>query len=139
MKITTSKLKHIIKEELQALLAEASVGGPTADKLAGPNILKHLSKKAQEEYETSPSVIADKEEQEGLEESLMDRILSLTPDTEEMKGALSDLAWRAPKSREAAQTLVRLKDQYARKVATGEGDGKWARMARAVYDNMTRG
>ena len=139
MKVTKSKLKQIIKAEFQALLAEVSVGGPTADKLAGPNILKHLSKKAQEEYETSPSVMADKEEHADLEESLMDRILRLAPDSKEMKNALGDLAHRAPKSREAAETLTSLKDQYARKVATGEGDGKWSRMAQAVYDKMTRG
>lgn len=63
MKITKSKLKQIIKEELQALLTEASVGGPTGDKLAGPEVLKHLSTKAQEEYASSPSVMADKEEE----------------------------------------------------------------------------
>jgi len=93
MKVTKSKLKQIIKEELQQVLGE----------------------------------------------DLMDRILSLAPDSKEMKDALTGLAHRAPKSREAAETLTRLKDQYARKVATGEGDGKWSRMAQAVYDNMTRG
>ena len=82
--------------------------------------------------------IIKEELQQVLEEDLMDRILSLPPGSKEMKDKLGDLARRAHTDAEAAATLTRLKDQYARKVATGEGDGKWARMAQAVYDNMTR-
>ncbi len=93
MKVTKSKLKQIIKEELQQVLGE----------------------------------------------DLMDRILSLAPDSKEMIIALTDLARRARTDEEAADTLTRLKDQYAGNIATGEGDGKWARMAQAVHDNMTRG
>ena len=61
MKLTKSKLKQIIKEELQKILSEASPGGPTPAHLQGPKILGALSDEAQEDYKTSPSILADKE------------------------------------------------------------------------------
>ena len=49
MKLTKSKLKQIIKEELYSLLAEISPGqGATPAHLQGPKILGFLSDEAQE-------------------------------------------------------------------------------------------
>jgi hypothetical protein len=61
MKLTKSQLKQIIKEELHKILREVSPGGPTAAHLQGPKILGALSGEAQEDYKTSPSILADKE------------------------------------------------------------------------------
>ena len=71
-------------------------------------------------------------------QSTMDRILSIDPGTPKMRSELNDLAAQAATSPEAQGTLERLKNQYAAEVATGEGTGKWRRMATAVFDGMTR-